>query len=68
MAGIDCPACKDGKLRRHCPDPHPTCGWDECVRCRSTVDRMTGRHSHPPALGETCKACGPFTRVQAGRS
>lgn len=55
-----CPVCGERTLQRHCPDPHPTCGWDRCASCKSNIDRVTGRHDHPTV--DNCKTCGPITR------
>lgn len=47
---------------RHCPPTNPTCTWDACIEqtCKATVDRVTGKHSHP--LVSQCQACGTVER------
>lgn len=57
-----CPSCGKQTLGRHCPATNPNCHWDQCVNheCKATVDRVTGKHSHP--LVNQCSTCGPVAR------
>lgn len=57
-----CPSCGKQTLDRHCPPTNPTCTWDACVEqtCKATVDRVTGKHSHP--VTTQCNTCGPVAR------
>ena len=57
-----CPSCGKKTLTRHCPSTNPTCTLDACVEqtCKATVDRVTGKHSHP--LGSQCNTCGVVER------
>lgn len=59
-----CPACGRPTLQRHCPATNPGCPWDYCTDpdCRATVDRVTGRHSHP--IHDACATCGTVPRAR----
>lgn len=60
-----CPACGGKTRTRHCPNTNPTCTWDSCVNpaCKASIDRVTGKHSHP--LTDQCQTCGPIQRRPA---